>query len=104
MTPQGAKIKAGKMLSQFIRAIADEIYESDEENPNAPMTKAEALARDIWEKALAGDKKCRDIVLERIEGKVGTSTPKNPNPGFSPNDEVSVDGKSAINDLMGEDG
>lgn len=99
MTPQGAKIKAGKMLSQFIRAIADEIYESDEENPNAPMTKAEALARDIWNKALAGDKKCRDIVLERMEGKVGTTGNKRQGYNFPINEKLSETGKSAINDL-----
>lgn len=104
MTPQGAKIKAGKLLSQYIRIIANEIIEADEDNPNSPMTKAEFLARDIWNKAMAGDKKCRDIVLERMEGKVGTSNDKNSVPSFTPSDEVSENGKSAINDLMSKDG
>lgn len=99
MTPQGAKIKAGKLLSRYIREIANEVIELDEENPDAPMTKAEYLARDIWERALAGDKKCRDIVLERIEGKVGITGDKRQEYNFPTDDKLSESGKNVINDL-----
>lgn len=103
MTPQGARIKAGKLLSKYIRAIADEIYESDEENPDSPITKAEFLARDIWERAMSGDKKCRDIVLERIEGKVGTGKNKQPGYNFPTDEKLSETGKSSINDLIDDE-
>jgi len=79
----GQKARAGKLLSEYIRAIGDErtervdvIVNADKVEPRI-VSKAERMARDIWKEALEGtdDKiklEYRKLVIDRIEGKVGT--------------------------------
>lgn len=83
---RGQKSRAGKMLSEYIRGIGQEVSEvilDDGPTPGPPklVSKAEAMARHIWKKALphtddAGVKHEPDldyikIVLDRAEGKPG---------------------------------
>lgn len=79
----GSKKRAGHLLSSYIRAIAVEKTEivdvaiGPDECKKMIISKAEAMARDIWEQALTGtDKKLkleyRKLILDRVEGKPGT--------------------------------
>jgi len=86
----GSKQRAGRLLSEYIRAIGTEVDQVVQDEvpegcaPGMPrmVSKAEALARHIWRKALPhkddeGVKHEPDlnyvrIVLERAEGKPGT--------------------------------
>ena len=54
LTEQGAKIRAGKLLSQYLRVIAQENTElvKSENGEDRMTTKAEALVRIIFEQAL----------------------------------------------------
>ena len=90
----GAKVKAGKLLNQFLREIAQEMTEviKDPETGDDRMaTKAEALVRNMWKMALgyteqrvvgkdlvdtkyAPDKGMMARVFERLEGKVPMTT------------------------------
>jgi hypothetical protein len=87
---KNANIKAGKLISKFLRSIADEKTELGEEADI--VTKAEALARNIWKMALGyveeieqwdglkmvgvkkvnhrPDKSMMELLLERMEGRV----------------------------------
>jgi len=84
---RGEKSRAGKMLSEYIRGIGQECSEvilDDGPCPGPPrlVSKAEAMARHIWKKALPhtddeGNKHEPDldyikIVLDRSDGKPGT--------------------------------
>lgn len=81
----GDKRRAGTLLSNFLRQIAQEKVAGEKE----VMTKAEALARQIWNRALGRhaigvdndtgkiiyekpDKSMIDIIFDRTEGRVGT--------------------------------
>lgn len=59
----GLKTKAGMLLSKFLKDIAQEQTEfvKDDDNPNEDrmVTKAEALSRLIWKKALGYDETLR---------------------------------------------
>lgn len=83
---RGQKARAGRMLSEYIRGIGQEVTEvilDDGPSPGPPklVSKAEAMARHIWKKALPhtgddGNKHEPDldyikIVLDRAEGKPG---------------------------------
>lgn len=86
----GSKQRAGRALSELLRAIGQEKTEvvcdqtagdSDAPGPPRIVSKAEAMARYIWSQAvpreIAGeaiepDKDYVRIVLERCEGKPGT--------------------------------
>ena len=90
MLELGQKARAGRLLSEYIRAIGcetDQVVDPDTPKGCAPgmprmVSKAEALARHIWSRALPrtdddGNKHEPDlnyirIVLERAEGKAGT--------------------------------
>jgi len=83
LTELGQKKRAGRLLSEYIRAIGDEktevmdIATGPDKVKHQIVSKAERLARDIWDKALDGeDEKVkleyRKLVIERIEGKAGT--------------------------------
>ena len=86
---RGQKARAGKMLSEYIRGIGSEVTEvilDDGPSPGPPklVSKAEAMARHIWKKALPhiddnGIKREPEldyikIVLDRTEGKPGVAT------------------------------
>jgi hypothetical protein len=81
-------IRAKRLLTDFIRQIAQEQTEviEDEESGGRMATKAEALARLIWRKALGfkdvdpatgeernfpPDKDMINLVYDRLEGKAG---------------------------------
>jgi len=86
----GKKVKAGKLLSQFLREISQEKTEmvKDPETGEDRMgTKAEALVRNMWKMALgyteqrvvgddlkdfsfSPDKGMMSRIFDRIEGKV----------------------------------
>lgn len=83
----GEKQRAGKALSELIRAIGQEVTEVVCDSGQAPgppriISKAEAMARHIWKKALphcGDDGVCHGpaieyvkIVLDRSDGKPGT--------------------------------
>ena len=79
----GSKQRAGRLLSNYIRAVATEKTElvdvavGPDEVERRLVSKAEAIARDILEEALrSGDAKIkleyRKLVFDRIEGKPGT--------------------------------
>ena len=93
MSTHGLKTKARKLLSQYLKEIAQEKTElvKDENNEDQMATKAEALARKIWNMALgwsevqieggkpvethhAPDKAMMMLVFDRTEGKVSSST------------------------------
>jgi hypothetical protein len=88
-------MKAGRLLTKFIRQIAEECTEviKDEDNPlEARMvSKAEAMARKMWDIALGytetivrvdgpidivhpPDHKMMTILLDRLEGRAATAT------------------------------
>ncbi len=88
----GDKSRAGVLLSSFIRIIAQEkILVEEEELGKDPkkITKAEALARQIWNRALgayktvdiktgvikhhAPDKDMITLIFDRMEGKAGSA-------------------------------
>lgn len=86
---RGQKQRAGRMLSEYIRSIGQEVSEVIDDDvpkgctPGPPrlVSKAERLARWLWSRALphTGDDGCMippdldvvKIVLDRVEGKPG---------------------------------
>lgn len=89
MLELGQKQRSGRMLSEYIRAIGSEVSEvilDDGPSPGPPrlVSKAEAMARHIWKKALphTDDLGVRrepeldyvKIILDRTEGKPGVAT------------------------------
>jgi len=93
---RGKQTKAGQLLSQLIRQMALEETElvKGEDCDDAMVTKAEALARYMWKKALGyteikvdddgktetithlPDKWAIDRLWDRIEGRVPTTGPE----------------------------
>ena len=89
LSPHGIKTKAGRLLSAFIRQIAEEQTELVKDpgtGEDRMASKAEALARLIWKKALGyteqrvdgntltdvthhADKYLMGLLFDRIEGK-----------------------------------
>ena len=113
MRQVGEKIRAERVVSEYIRSVGTEITESAEVStgPDTARTefvsKAEMLARDIWEQAL----KCEDaklkleyrkLLLDRIEGRPGAVNETTPQPRRIP-DKVSEKGKQRLNSMVGED-
>jgi len=83
LTELGQKQRAGKLLSEYIRGIGDERTElvdiviSPDKCERQLVSKAEAMAREIWKEAIDGDDdklklEYRKLIIDRIEGKVGT--------------------------------
>lgn len=82
----GDKKRAGRLISTFIRSVAQEKVAGE---TNA-VTRAEALARLLWDMALGRikvvdmetgkisiesvppDKHAMDVIIDRMEGRVGT--------------------------------
>jgi len=79
---QGSKNRAGRLLSGYLRSIAQEMTEvadvatGPDTVEHMIISKAEALARDMFEQAMNGaDAKLkleyRKLILDRIEGRAG---------------------------------
>ncbi|KKN69817.1 hypothetical protein LCGC14_0437630 [marine sediment metagenome] len=118
----GKKVIAGKLLSKFIREIASEEYDDPiikARGEEAVMvTKAEAIARHIWNVALGyveevdihkdgvktgvklethrPDKWAINIIWDRMEGRVGQADAKASSDKASLADKVSEQGKKRL--------
>ncbi len=116
----GQRARAGRLLSEYIRAIGcecDQVVDPDTPKgctPGMPrmVSKAEALARHIWSRALPrtddeGVKHEPDlnyirIVLERAEGKAGVVAEEKTDTRETIPDRISRMGAERINRLSGE--
>jgi len=114
-TKRGAKTRAGQLLSQFLRSIAEEQTEfiKDDDGEDKMASKAEALARKMWKMALGyeekqskgneeilveykPDKSMMRLLFDRIEGRVPTvDEAKDPR---TTADKVTEQGKKRIAD------
>ena len=78
-------VRSGALVAGYLRAIGaekDVIVECEGSKPKL-ISKAEALARDIWDKALNGQDemlkyKYRELLMNRAEGKPGTAGESGP--------------------------
>ncbi len=121
----GKKVVAGKLLSKFIREIASEEYDDPiikAKGEEAVMvTKAEAVARHIWNVALGyveevgiykdgvktgvklethrPDKWAISIIWDRMEGRVGQADAKVGSDKASLADKVSAQGKKRLDQI-----
>lgn len=85
----GNKKRAGRLISTFIRSVAQEKVAEETSEGNVEMiTRAEVLARRLWSMALGEvkflnlktgsimlvppDKDAYHIIIERMEGRVGS--------------------------------
>ena len=116
----GQKTRAGQLLSGYLRAIGTEIDQVIIEDvpegcpPGMPrlVSKAEALARHIWKRALPSrsddgtehepDLNYVRIVLERVEGKAGTMETEKGDSRESVPDKVSRLGVDRLNRIAEE--
>jgi hypothetical protein len=107
----GQKVRAGRMLSEYLRAIGAEKTEREivftDPDTGVPkiISKVEALARDIWRQAMGGeDEKIkieyRKMLLDRIEGRPGTVGEENSSKRRDIPDKVSEKGKKKLNSLV----
>ena len=122
MNERGLRTRAGKLLSSFIRQIAEEKTEllKDPSGDDKMITKAEGLARLIWKKALGyketqvikgeltdiyhhPDKYLMGLLFDRIEGKaplmIGEGDDK-----ITATERVSEQGKKRINEVLNDSG
>ncbi|MCK5615797.1 hypothetical protein KAR91_78765 [Candidatus Pacearchaeota archaeon] len=122
----GKKVAAGKLLSKFIREIAEEIHDDlvarIKDGEPVPVTKAEAIARYIWKVALgysedvdvvdkAGkktgirpefhrpDKWAINLIWDRLEGRAGAADLKGGSDKASLADKVSEQGKKRLGQI-----
>jgi hypothetical protein len=116
----GQKARAGQLLSSYLRAIGtevDQVVTEDTlpgERPGMPklVSKAEALARFIWRKALthtdSEGNKCEPdlnyvrMVLERVEGKAGVVETEKTDTRETVPDKVSRMGVERLNKMAEE--
>lgn len=112
-----SKIKASKLLSQFIREIAQEavipLEDAGTDTGIRMATRAEALARKMWQiaqgydehldsgkiKKHAPDKAMITIILDRLEGRVLAVDVKDQKRKATVADRVSEQSKERINAL-----
>lgn len=115
-TLHGIKTKAGQILSQYIRAIAEEKTEVLLGEEDRMITKAEALARILWKHALGFEETDPDdpiktikhrpslahasLVYDRMEGRAPLMTDKKIDRA-SAADKVTEQGKIRINKVGG---
>jgi len=120
------KIKASTLLSKFIKEIADEnteLVKDSKTGEGREATKAEALARIIWQGALGWietedvikkgeivgtkekihgpDKTYVNIILDRMEGKAAMGTEKDKGQKVPLVDRISDQAKKRLNMLAG---
>jgi len=107
----GEKVRNERLVSTYIRAIGNKKTETfvadstEEDNPQPKLiSKAEALARDIWDEALkCGDKKLRleyrKLVLDRIEGRAGIGVEEQKERRPIPK-QISERGKNRLNQIV----
>jgi hypothetical protein len=108
----GSKQRAGRLLSEYIRAIGDERVElvdvpvGPDKVEHRLVSRAEKMARDIWKEANEGtdDKlklEYRKLIIDRIEGKTGTGLTGADidHPGRNVPDRVSDINRDRINKL-----
>lgn len=110
----GDKKRAGRLLSTFLREIAQEKIKvvGGEEAPKT-VTKARALADNIWARALGiysyydtngllkippPDKQMIELIFDRCEGKVGTHEEEKKKDASVP-DKVSQANKDKLNKI-----
>jgi len=109
---QGSKNRAGKLLSSYLRAIAQEMTEvvdvatGPDTVEHKIISKGEAMARDMFEQALNGaDAKLkleyRKLIFDRIEGRAG-DTNKDAKHERSVPDRISDLNKERINAISQE--
>ena len=118
MNKRGRQTRAGKLLSSFIRTIAEEKTESisDPDAGGKIVTKAEALARLIWKRALGWtefrvegdgakdivhppDKYLMALLFDRMEGRAPAAVDEG-DEKLSVSERVSEQGKKRINDVV----
>lgn len=126
MLELGSKARAGRLLSNYLRAIADErtelvdIVVSPDKTERRLVSKAEAIARDMMKMALPYslgldepdvDPKLkleyRKLILERIEGKAGSGEETNDERDKIPERISEINRKRAnaiATEVMGEEG
>ena len=110
----GKKQRAGRALSELLRAIGTEMTEVVLDEGPAPgppriISKAERMARHIWKKALPHkdddgvqqepDLDYIKIVLDRVEGKPGSGDKKEEGVGETLPDKISRMNKERLNAL-----
>ena len=122
----GKKSLAGKLLSKFIREIANEEHDDPVIKARGEeavmLTKAEAVARYLWKIALGyeeavaiinkdgkktGEKQVKhkpdkwaiNVIWDRIEGRVGAADVKGGSDKASLADKVSAQGKKRMNQI-----
>lgn len=108
MLEQGSRQRAGKLLSGYLRSIAQEVTETVDINVGNDqverrlISKAEAIARDMLHKALKCDDEkikleYRKLIMDRIEGRAGADEKEGVKSGTSIPDKVSEINKKRIN-------
>lgn len=121
---RGVRTKAGKLLSSFIRQIAEEETEFEKgphNDEDRMVTKAEALARLIWKRALgysemrsgkdgkpveytySPDKGCMSLIFDRMEGKAPAALDEG-DEKLTVAERVSEQGKKRINEVLNDSG
>jgi len=118
----GKKVIAGKLLSKFIREIANEIHDDPKGEDAVMVSKAEAIARYIWKVALGyeesvdvcdktgkktgirpevhkPDKWAINLIWDRLEGRVGAADLKGSHDKAKLVDKVSAQGKKRLDQI-----
>jgi hypothetical protein len=106
----GTKQRAGQLISQYLRAIGTEMTEladvaiGPDKVERRIVSKAEALARDMFEKALQHENEkmrleYRKIVLDRIDGRPGDNPTDEGGKRVSVPDRISEMNRDRLNKL-----
>ena len=122
MSEHGARTKTGRLLSSFIRQIAEEQTEmvTDPDGEDRMVTKAEALARLIWKRALGykeinivkevpveithhPDRALMGLLFDRMEGRAPVSINEG-DEKITVVERVSEQGKKRINEVLNDNG
>jgi len=109
----GSRKRAGMILSEYLRAIAQEMTEvadvvtGPDTVKHKIISKAERLARELWDKALtSADKKERleyiKLVIERTDGKIGAVGDVADDRKETIPDKISEINRKRMNDLAKE--
>jgi len=121
MAELGAKVRAGTLMSTLFRAVASEMTErvnikvpgKEGKMETRLVSKAEAIVRDMIQMAMpkrqtdADDPdfvdpklqlECRKIILDRVDGRAGTTGEDSSSKGESIPDKISRINKDFLND------